>query len=458
MAAAASVAAMIVVADVALRGFMKFNNRRAEARIMKKIDVEKQDSVKMYRIRRALEELSQKTGRGTELVSVYIPKNKQMHDVIGTLQQEQGTAENIKSDTTRTHVVDALKKVVQRLKLYKKTPERGLAVFCGALPPEGGGPLGSEVVRMWEIDPPKDLNQYLYRCDNHFHVDLLKDMLKDDNMIGFLAIDAKDAGWGLLHGSKVEVLSHTSSGVAGKHRQGGQSAKRFQKLREMQLTYYYNRVAETTRELFIDTYKIKGLIVSGPGPTKEEFVNGSYLEYRLQNMIISTIDSSYSGEEGIREAFVKSGDILSGFRMVEEKKIVDDLIREINARSGLGVYGLSEIVSHLKNRAVKTVIITDDTKLRRVESECNRCHMTREEIVSAEEVIPTETALANNPCPSCSALDTVTKNQDIVDYLQLLAAESGSGIEVVSGTAEHGATLSSIGKIGAILRYNPGHG
>ena len=177
----------------------------------------------------------------------------------------------------------------------------------------------------------------------------------------------------------------------------------------MQLTYYYNRVAETTRELFIDTYKIKGLIVSGPGPTKEEFVNGSYLEYRLQNMIISTIDSSYSGEEGIREAFVKSGDILSGFRMVEEKKIVDDLIREINARSGLGVYGLSEIVSHLKNRAVKTVIITDDTKLRRVESECNRCHKMREEVVSAEEVIPTETALANNPCPSCNALDTGDK-------------------------------------------------
>ena len=78
-------------------------------------------------------------------------------------------------------------------------------MFCGALPPEGGGPLGSEVVKVWEIDPPKDLNQYLYRCDDHFHVDILKDMLKDDNLIGFLAIDAKDAGWGLLHGDKIEV-------------------------------------------------------------------------------------------------------------------------------------------------------------------------------------------------------------------------------------------------------------
>ena len=36
--------------------------------------------------------------------------------------------------------------------------------------------------------------------------------------MGFLAIDAKDAGWGLLHGDKIEVLSgQTGSGVAGKH-------------------------------------------------------------------------------------------------------------------------------------------------------------------------------------------------------------------------------------------------
>ena len=158
---------------------------------MVKINIEKQDSVKLYKIRKTLEELSKKAGRGTELITVYIPKGKQLHEIISSLQQEQGTADNIKSDLTRSHVVDSLGKVVSKLKMYKKTPEKGLVVFCGALPSEEGGPLGSEVVTAWEIEPPKDLNQYLYRCDDHFHVDILKDMLKDDNLIGFLAIDAK---------------------------------------------------------------------------------------------------------------------------------------------------------------------------------------------------------------------------------------------------------------------------
>ena len=424
---------------------------------MKKIIIEKQDSVKLYKIRKTLEELSQKSGRGTELISVYIPKGKQLHEIISTLQQEQGTADNIKSDLTRTHVVDSLGKVVQRLKLYKKTPEKGLVVFCGALPPEGGGPLGSEVVKVWEVEPPKDLKQYLYRCDDHFHVDILKDMLKDDNLIGFLAIDAKDAGWGLLYGDKIEVLSQTGSGVAGKHRQGGQSAKRFQKLREMELSYFYNRVAETTREYFIDIYPIKGLIISGPGPTKEDFINGNYLEYRLQDMIINTIDASYAGAEGIREAFAKSSDILGDFRMVEEKKLVEDLFREINSHSGKGSYGLQEIIEYLKNNVIKTLIINDNTNLHRVEGKCKRCKHIQEEIVERPQVIPKKTEYTNNPCPSCKAMEVNVNEQDVVDYLELLAAKTGTQLEVISGSAEHGIMLASLGKVGAILRYNPGH-
>ena len=424
---------------------------------MPKIKIEKQDSVKLYKIRKTLQEISKFTGRGTELITVYIPKGKQLHEVITNLREEQGTADNIKSDVTRTHVVDSLSRVLQRLKLYKKTPERGLVIFCGALPREEGGPLGSEIVKVFEIDPPKDLKTFLYRCDDHFHVDILKDMLKDDNLIGFLAIDAKDAGWGILYGDKVQVLKETSSGVAGKHRQGGQSAKRFQKLREMELTYYFNRIAQITREFFIDIYPIKGLIVSGPGPTKEEFVNDNYLEYRLQDMIISTIDASYAGSEGVREAFDKSSDILSNFRLVEEKQIVEKLFKQINSNSGLGAYGLNEVIEHLKNNVVDTIIVTDKIGLYRIEAKCNRCDDAQEKIIEQTKVIQTKTEFQNSSCLSCKSTDMGVTDQDIIDYLSLLATKTGTKVEVISGVSEHGSMVINLGNIGAILRYNPNY-
>jgi peptide chain release factor subunit 1 len=280
-------------------------------------------------------------------------------------------------------------------------------------------------------------------------------MLKDDNLIGFLAIDSKDAGWGLLHGDKIEVLKETGSGVAGKHRQGGQSAKRFQRLREMELTYFFNRVAAITKEYFIDIYPIKGLIISGPGPTKEEFINDNYLEYRLQDMILDTIDASYSGSEGIREAFAKSAEILSDYRMVEEKKMIEDLFKHINTNTGLGSYGMKEVISYLKNNVADRIVITDDTNLHRVEATCKRCKNIQEVIVERPQVIPKKTEFLNSPCPNCKSTDSEVMEQDIVDYLSLIATKTGTTIEVVSGKAEHGAMLSSIGKIGAVLRYNP---
>jgi len=422
---------------------------------MGKITIEKQDSVKLYKIKKTLDELSRISGRGTELISVYVPKGKQLHLVINTLREEQGTADNIKSDLTRTHVVDSLSRVQQRLKLYKNTPDHGLVIFCGAVPPEGGGPIGSEVIKVWEIEPPKDLTTFLYRCDDHFHVDILKDMLKDDNLIGFLAIDTKDTGWGLLYGNKIEVLRETSSGVAGKHRQGGQSARRFERLREMELTYYYNRIAEVTKEFFIDIYPIKGLIVSGPGPTKEDFLKSNYLEYRLQNMVIAVLDTSYSGSEGIREAFVKASDVLSDFRLSEEKILIEKLFREVNSHSGKGVYGLKDVIQYLKNNVVETFLITDDTNMYRLEIKCNRCQNVQEEILDRLKLIPRKTELLNKPCPSCKSTDQEAISQDLVDYLSLIAAQVGTKVEVISGVTEYGAMLASLGKVGAILRYNP---
>jgi peptide chain release factor subunit 1 len=420
-----------------------------------KITIEKQDSVKIYKIKKTLDELSRISGRGTELITVYIPKGKQLHLVINQLREEQGTADNIKSAMTRGHVVDALGRVQQRLKLYKEPPERGLVVFCGAVPPEGGGPIGSEVIKVWELEPPKDLTTSLYRCDDHFHVDILKDMLKDDNLIGFLAIDTKDAGWGLLHGDKIEVLRETSSGVAGKHRQGGQSARRFERLREMELSYYYNRVAEVTKEFFIDIYPVKGLIVSGPGPTKEDFLKENYLEYRLQDKILATLDTSYSGSEGIREAFMKAQEVLSDFRLSEEKKLVERLFREINNRTGLGVYGLQDIIKLLKNNVVDTLLITDDTNLYRLEITCNRCKNIQEEIIEQPKLIGRKTELLNKSCPACKSMDQVGISQDIVDYLSTIAIPVGTKIEIISGLSEYGVMLSSLGKTAAILRYNP---
>ncbi|MFM8658391.1 MAG: peptide chain release factor 1, partial [Candidatus Nitrosotenuis sp.] len=227
------------------------------------------------------------------------------------------------------------------------------------------------------------------------------------------------------------------------------------RLREMELSYYYNRVAEVTKEFFIDIYPVKGLIVSGPGPTKEDFLKENYLEYRLQNNVLATLDTSYSGSEGIREAFMKAQEVLADFRLSEEKKLVEKLFREINNRTGLGVYGLKDVMNLLKNNVVDILLITDDTNLQRLEVTCNRCKNIQEEIIEQPKLIAKKTDLLNKPCPACKSMDQTAVSQDIVDYLSTIAIPVGAKIEIISGLSEYGVMLSSLGKTAAILRYNP---
>jgi len=50
------------------------------------------DAHKRYEFKRQLEELRSKKGRGTELISLYIPQDKQISDVVAQLRDEHGTS------------------------------------------------------------------------------------------------------------------------------------------------------------------------------------------------------------------------------------------------------------------------------------------------------------------------------------------------------------------------------
>ena len=418
-------------------------------------DQNRWDSVKRYKLTKMLNELSNFSGHGTELVTVYIPPRRQIFDVISQLRNEAGTASNIKSDLTRTHVQDALSRTIEHIKLFKDTPENGLVVFCGAIPTGKG--FGTEKIELYSVIPPKPIQINLYRCDDHFWTDHLKDMMKDDKVLGILAIDNQEAGLGILTGDRWEVIDTLTSGVAGKHRQGGQSAKRFERLRDNELNEYYRRIADHSQKVFINQFNVKGIIVGGPGPTKENFLKEEYLDYRLQNNVISTLDISYSGDEGIREIIDKVNEqgVLTEYRLMEEKKIIKKFMREVYTGKGLGIYGIFDVIKSLQNGMVDTVIVTDDIAYFKIDVKCKRCGNIQERFTNRADLISLKQELLSKPCPSCGAIDFEINEKDIVDYLEEMTALTGGKIEVISAKTEEGAQLASIGKIGAILRFRP---
>jgi peptide subunit release factor 1 (eRF1)/intein/homing endonuclease len=166
-----------------------------------------------------VEELEAIRGRHTELVSVLVPAGANVNVVIDQLESEKSTARNIKSSTTRKNVIEALERATRTLRMLgQQTPKKGIAIYSGNI----SQVEGQEDMRIWAIVPPEELTMRLYRCDQVFIIDPLKEMLKTKELYGLFVIERKEATIGLLDGKKIKILQHIESGVPGKVRAGGQ--------------------------------------------------------------------------------------------------------------------------------------------------------------------------------------------------------------------------------------------
>jgi transcriptional regulator with XRE-family HTH domain len=171
-----------------------------------------------HKLKKFIKDLSRHKGRHTELVSVYIPQGYDMNKIIQHLSQESGTATNIKDATTRKNVITALDKMIQHLRLFKKTPEHGLAAFSGNVAAQ----QGKQDFEVWSIEPPVPLKTRIYMCDKTFVLDLLEDMLETKEVYGLVVMDRRDANIAYLKGKTIIPLQKTHSEVPGKIRAGGQ--------------------------------------------------------------------------------------------------------------------------------------------------------------------------------------------------------------------------------------------
>lgn len=176
------------------------------------------DIKQKHKLKKFIGELESIRGRHTELVSVYVPAGYDLNKVIGHLAEEQGTASNIKDKKTRQNVIDSLERCIRHLRLFKRTPENGLAIFAGNTDAQEQ----NVNIQIWSVEPPVPLKTRIYRCDQVFQLDILKNMLESTEVYALIVMDRRGATLGLLRGTSIEEIYNLTSGVPGKFKTGGQ--------------------------------------------------------------------------------------------------------------------------------------------------------------------------------------------------------------------------------------------
>lgn len=400
-----------------------------------------------YEFKRLLEDLRSKSGRGTELISLYIPPDKQVSDVTAQLRDEHGQASNIKSKLTRTNVQSALESVMARLRLIPRPPPNGVAIFVGAV--DVGGNKTDMYSRV--LEPPDPIVTYRYHCDSSFLLTPLEDMLADKKTFGLIVLDRREATIGVLKGKQVEALKHLTSSVPGKQRKGGQSSRRFQQLRLIAIHDFYKRIGESSTEAFlpIDRNDLEGILIGGPSPTKEEFVDGEFLHHELQQKVLEALDVTYTDESGLYELVDAAQDRLLDLELTQEKLLMRRFMKELVSEKGLASYGEKEVRENLIMGSVETLLLSEDLRKTRGKIRCTNpgCDFSEDATRSPNSPPPEN-------CTKCGSQLEIAEEVDIIADLSRMAEESGSSVKIISTEFEEGSQLyRAFGGIAAILRF-----
>jgi peptide chain release factor subunit 1 len=411
------------------------------------------DAKSKYRFRKLLEELGSKRGRGTELISVYITPDFDLAKVLQQLRDEQGTASNIKSKSTRKNVLAALERIIQFLRTYSETsrrpPPNGMAIFAGNV----AGREDYVDVQLYWVEPPEPITVRMYRCDQEFDIKPLREMLQIKETLGILVMDGKETSIATLRGKHVDIVRRLTSAVPGKHSKGGQSARRFERLREIAVHEYRKRVAEAANEIFSNIPDLRAILVGGPGPMKDEFLKLELLRPDIKEKVIGVFDTGYTDEQGVKEIVNKAGEALADLEILKEKALVQRFFEELVAGEGLVAYGEGEIRNALERGSVDTLMISDEFRKNRVNVRCEKCGNGFHKTV--ENVEQYKRQLLNLACSKCGEFQlSVTKSADVTQELLELAEKSNAKVEFISTETEEGKQLRMAFKgLAAILRF-----
>jgi len=304
-----------------------------------------------------LRELKKWSAPATVLLSLYIPPNRPISDVMSLLRQEYSTADNIKLKKTRQAVKRALAAAMDRLQMFPKPPRNGLVLFCGE-------DVKSGDFACYVFSPPEPINVFYYRTDKRFITDFLEEMVEADDVIGIIIVERDHGTIGVLKGTRLQVLEEITDYIPGKHKMGGQSQRRFDRIIEQLVDQFFKRLGEhVNRQLlpFVEKGKLKGIIVAGPGLAKQEFVKGKYLDYRLQNLVSrELVDVAYQGDQGLREVVMKAQNVVQVQKYRDAINALEEFKLHLAKDTGMVVYGPREVEEALNMGMVKTLLIHED--------------------------------------------------------------------------------------------------
>jgi peptide chain release factor subunit 1 len=121
---------------------------------------------------------------------------------------------------------------------------------------------------------------------------------------------------------------------------------------------FFRRIADNMKEIFFDMPKLKGILVGGPIPSKEDFMKEGELVKKLKDLVISMKDIGYTDEHGLEILVEESKEDIAQQEMVKEKAILTKFFETVGKNKEKIVYGYEKTKIALERSAVDILLVS----------------------------------------------------------------------------------------------------
>ncbi len=217
---------------------------------------------------------------------------------------------------------------------------------------------------------------------------------------------------------RAEQQKKLSSDIMNKHKKGGWSQARFQRIRKGAIHDFLTEVSDYLEKMDEDQ-----IVIAGPGTAKMQFKD--ILPKHTKEKIVDIIDVDMNNEH---EIIKQSLNIISDKEELKSQNAVEQLKQEI-LKNGLAVYGFEDTLKAAQIGQIDVLIVEKDFHLKGCL--CEHCQI-----------------LKSGPIKDCPVCGNSTTEADVIEEIIEYAERTDATIEFTSDKE-----ISNLGHIGGLLRY-----
>jgi peptide chain release factor subunit 1 len=259
--------------------------------------------------------------------------------------------------------------------------------------------------------------------DNSPYILPLTELLDDHEDYGIILMDLQRAVFYQVRSTMMERTESASIDLMNRHKKGGMSQKRFNRLRRGQVDAFIDEVIEDL-DRQEDLGSLRGLVVAGPGEAKTLLMDTLPPRYAKKVMGLVDVDMDVH-----RADLLARAERLAMADEVSDEELAVEALRRAIFKDELAAVGMADTRSSLVMGRVATLLLVED--LEAMGWVCETCK-----------------AFAEGPgeCPRCGGNLSAA---DLVNELVEMAERTDAEVQHVKASP----FLESIGGVAAILRY-----